>query len=160
MRIFRFLITSVTLWMTGAGFAGFGQSVEETQKLHLSALTAASASVERTNLIAEQDSLRPIYHVTASSRFINDPNGPVCFAGEYHIFFQHLPFWGDSVHNKPVWGHAASKDMVHWYYLPIALAPTPGTYDSEAIASGSCVIHKCFAFQHEFYRDFRFCFPG
>ena len=120
----------------------FGQTAEEALKLHVSALATASASVERTNLIAEQDSLRPIYHVTASSRFINDPNGPVYFAGEYHIFFQHLPFWGDSVHNKPVWGHAASKDMVHWYHLPIALAPTPGTYDSEAIASGSCVIHN------------------
>ena len=119
-----------------------GQTAKEALKLHFSALAAANASVDRTNLIAEQDSLRPIYHVTASSRFINDPNGPVYFAGEYHIFFQHLPFWGDSVHNKPVWGHAASKDMVHWYHLPIALAPVPGTYDSEAIASGSCVIHN------------------
>ncbi len=142
MKVYRLLFMSVSLWMTGAGLTGFGQSVEEMQKLHVSALTAASASVERMNLIAEQDSLRPVYHVTASSRFINDPNGPVYFAGEYHIFFQHLPFWGDSVHNKPVWGHAASKDMVHWYHLPIALAPTPGTYDSEAIASGSCVIHN------------------
>jgi beta-fructofuranosidase len=130
---------SVTFLLLGAASVCSAQTAEE---LHLSELSTANASVERTNLIAEQDSLRPIYHVTASSRFINDPNGPVYFAGEYHIFFQHLPFWGDSVHNKPVWGHAASRDMVHWYHLPIALAPTPGTYDSEAIASGSCVIHN------------------
>ncbi len=119
-----------------------GQKADEALKLHLSALNAATASVERTNMAAAKDSLRPVYHVTASSRFINDPNGPVYFAGEYHIFFQHLPFWGDSVHNIPVWGHAASRDMVHWYHLPIALAPVPGTYDADAVASGSCVIHN------------------
>lgn len=130
---------SVTFLLLGAAFVCSAQTAYE---LHLSELSAANASVERTNPVAEQDSLRPVYHVTSSSRFINDPNGPVYFAGEYHIFFQHLPFWGDSIHNKPVWGHAASRDMVHWYHLPIALAPTPGTYDSEAIASGSCVIHN------------------
>ncbi len=138
----NFVRCSLSFLFAGISCAGIGQTADEAMKLHLSELAAASLSVERTNLIAAQDSLRPVYHVTASSRFINDPNGPVYFAGEYHIFFQHLPYWGDSSHNKPVWGHAASRDMVHWYHLPIALAPTPGTYDSEAIASGSCVIHK------------------
>jgi beta-fructofuranosidase len=142
MKVKIVLFFSVSVLMTGMTFSCYAQKAEEALKLHASALASASASVERTNTIASQDSLRPVYHVTASSRFINDPNGPVYFAGEYHIFFQHLPFWGDSINNKPVWGHAASKDMVHWYHLSIALAPIPGTYDSEAIASGSCVIHN------------------
>jgi beta-fructofuranosidase len=120
----------------------YGQRENDLQQKHMTALRLAEASVEKTNAVAERDSLRPIFHVTSASRFINDPNGPVYFAGEYHIFFQHLPFWGDSVHNIPVWGHAVSPDMVHWRHLPIALAPTPGTYDSEAIASGSCVISE------------------
>lgn len=142
MNFKNLFLHSVSFILAGMTSTCFSQTAEEAQKLHLSALAEATASVERTDPVAAQDSLRPIYHVMTSSRFINDPNGPVYFAGEYHIFFQHLPFWGDSVHNKPVWGHAASKDMLHWYHLPIALAPTPGTYDSEAIASGSCVIHN------------------
>jgi len=142
MKARNLLFYSISFLLMGITPVVFSQSAEEALQLHRSALSAASASVERTNPVAAQDSLRPIYHVTAASRFINDPNGPVYFAGEYHIFFQHLPFWGDSVHNKPVWGHAASRDMLHWYHLPIALAPTPGTYDAGAIASGSCVIHN------------------
>jgi beta-fructofuranosidase len=136
------LFTSVVFFQLGISSAVFGQSSEEMLKRHISALADANACVERTNRIAELDSLRLIYHVTASSRFINDPNGPVYFAGEYHIFFQHLPYWGESIHNRPVWGHASSKDMVHWRHLPIALAPVPGSYHAEAIASGCCVIHE------------------
>jgi beta-fructofuranosidase len=119
----------------------FGQNFDDLQQLHNAVLAKANAAVQLTKSLADNDSLRPIYHVTAASRFINDPNGPVYFNGEYHIFFQHLPYWGDSVTNRPMWGHAVSKDMVHWSHLPIALAPTPGTYDAEAIASGCCVIH-------------------
>jgi beta-fructofuranosidase len=142
MTIKRFLLKSVGFCLLGTGYACFGQTAENARRLHTTELTKANASVERAISLAEQDSLRPIYHVTAAARFINDPNGPVYFNGEYHIFFQHLPFWGDSINNRPVWGHAVSRDMVHWQHLPIALAPTPGSYDKEAIASGCCVIYK------------------
>ena len=39
---------------------------------------------------------------------------------------------------KPGWGHASSRDLVHWEHAPIALMPVPGTYDAEAVASGCC----------------------
>ncbi len=70
---------------------------------------------------------------------MNDPNGPIWWKGEHHIFYQHNPngaFWGD-MH----WGHASSKDLVHWKHLPMALAPTPGGYDNDGVFTGCAVIH-------------------
>jgi len=138
----RLVMKSIGFCLIGIGLSGFGQNVEKSQNLHLLELAKANKAVESMVSIAERDSLRPFYHVTAAARFINDPNGPVYFKGEYHIFFQQLPFWGDSINNRPVWGHAVSPDLIHWRHLPIALAPTPGTYDAEAIASGCCIIDK------------------
>jgi beta-fructofuranosidase len=65
-------------------------------------------------------------------------NDPIpFFDGEsYRVYFQHNPnaaFWGD-MH----WGHAVSRDLMHWETLPIALAPTPDLCDRDGIWTG-CV---------------------
>jgi len=84
------------------------------------------------------DPQRPRYHFLPPANWMNDPNGLMQFEGNYHLFYQHNPkgpFAAD-MH----WGHAESRDLVHWRHLPIALAPTPGGPDKEGCWSGCGVI--------------------
>jgi beta-fructofuranosidase len=94
------------------------------------------ASVSPANLAT--DPRRPQFHLLPAANWMNDPNGPIYWNGQYHMFYQYNPngaFWGD-MH----WGHAISADMVHWRHLPIALTPTPGGPDSAGCFSGTSVI--------------------
>lgn len=76
------------------------------------------------------------YHFMAPSSWINDPNGLIYFEGEYHMFYQQHPY---SASNGPkYWGHAKSKDLVHWEHLPIALAPSE-EYEKNGCFSGTAV---------------------
>ncbi len=75
-------------------------------------------------------------HFSPKEKWMNDPNGMVYDKGLYHLFFQYYPngtTWGP-MH----WGHATSKDLVHWEQLPIALYPDSLGF----IFSGSAVIDK------------------
>ena len=79
---------------------------------------------------------RPAYHFLPPKNWMNDPK-PFFWNGEYHVFFQYNPH--EPVARLIHWGHAVSRDLVHWEMLPIALAPTPGGPDKDGCWTGCCV---------------------
>ena len=83
-----------------------------------------------------KDEPRPAFHLSTRVGWLNDPNGFSYYNGEYHLFYQYHPYnshWGP-MH----WGHAVSSDLLHWKYLPAALAPDTD-YDRDGCFSGSAV---------------------
>ena len=82
----------------------------------------------------ELDSLRPTYHFTAQRNWINDPNGLVYFAGEYHLCYQYNPL--GNIHRNMSWGHAVSADLLHWRELEVAIPVEAGV---EAFSGGAVV---------------------
>ena len=64
---------------------------------------------------------RPQFHFTVKRGWSNDVNGPIFYNGQYHLFWQAFPFgvlWDTGF---MYWGHATSKDLIHWTELSPAL---------------------------------------
>ncbi|VAI52874.1 unnamed protein product [Triticum turgidum subsp. durum] len=78
------------------------------------------------------------FHFQPEKNWMNDPNGPVYYKGWYHLFYQYNPdgaIWG----NKIAWGHAASRDLLRWRHLPVAMSPDQW-YDINGVWSGSATV--------------------
>lgn len=79
--------------------------------------------------------MRPEFHFTARSGWINDPHGITPRNGGYELFYQYVPgslVWAPNCH----WGHAVGSDLFTWEELPVALAPGDG---DDGIWTGSLV---------------------
>ncbi|CAN6855941.1 hypothetical protein HID58_085418 [Brassica napus] len=64
-------------------------------------------------------------------------NGPLFYKGLYHFFYQYNlngAVWGDIA-----WGHAVSKDLIHWFHFPLAMVPDQW-YDANGVWTGSATL--------------------
>lgn len=80
------------------------------------------------------DRFRPIYHYVNPEGTLNDPNGLSFWKGNWHLFYQAYPPEDPRQH----WGHAISKDLIHWRDLPYAIYPNP----ERAVFSGSALVEE------------------
>jgi len=98
------------------------------------------------NLVASQRELRekllsdphrPRYHfVSPEGKCMPfDSNGAIYWNGRYHLCY----IFQD--HRGHCWGHASSKDLLHWTWHTTALFPAPGDVD-RGIFSGNCFLNK------------------
>ena len=120
-----------------AGLLSNKMIIEEMRCLMLSQSLRDARKYEETmeKKIGRED--RPDFHLATRVGWMNDPNGFSYYKGEYHMFYQYHPY--DSHWGPMHWGHAVSKDLLHWRYLPVALAPDT-EYDRDGCFSGSAVV--------------------
>ncbi|KAI5064712.1 hypothetical protein GOP47_0019407 [Adiantum capillus-veneris] len=83
-------------------------------------------------------SLRTNFHFQPPNNWMNDPDAPLYYNGWYHLFYQYNPseaYWG-----LISWGHAVSKDLIHWLYVqPLAMVPDHW-YDENGVWTGSATM--------------------
>lgn len=81
-----------------------------------------------------REAYRPVYHHTPLWGWMNDPNGMFYKDGVWNLYYQFNPY--GSIWGNMTWGHATSRNLVHWQYEGTPVEPDAlGT-----IFSGSAVV--------------------
>lgn len=108
----------------------FGTTLEEQEKqLKTDPLVLRFAESRKKQ---SKDPYRPLYHFVSPESTLNDPNGLSYWQGNWHLFYQGYPPEDRRQH----WGHAISKDLIHWRDLPYAIYPSP----ERAVFSGGALV--------------------
>jgi sucrose-6-phosphate hydrolase SacC (GH32 family) len=77
-------------------------------------------TIEGANILYKERN-RPQFHFTVKRGWSNDINGPILYKGQYHLFWQAFPFGVTWDTGFMYWGHAVSKDLIHWREMAPAL---------------------------------------
>jgi len=106
--------------------------------------TYRSAATRARLAMIQADPHRPLYHFTGVESWINDPNGPIYHKGKYHLFYQfdpNVPAGNGFARSARCWGHAVSKDLVHWEDWPVAIWPD-SKFDRGGVFSGNTFVRE------------------
>ena len=131
------LLAVLSITLISLAWTEESQAIRTHNEFHQNEVAKANAAVAEAAKKVQDDLTRPSYHLQPPALWNNDPNGPLYYKGEYHMFYQHNPYGVDWGHMH--WGHAVSKDLAHWKHLPIALAPSLDKGEEHCF-SGCCVV--------------------
>ena len=114
----------------------FANTLEEQEEQLKTNPLVARFKASREKLA--QDPHLPLYHFVSPENRLNDPNGLCYWQGRWHLFYQAYPPEDPRQH----WGHAVSKDLIHWRDLPLAIYPNPEyqCYSGSALVEDDRVI--------------------
>jgi len=136
----RILFSVLLLLAAGCSFNESSKETQRIQKLAEASFEDVSSQVAGQLRIRElllSDPHRPAYHfVSFEGRCMPfDPDGAIFWNGKYHLCYI---FQDERGH---CWGHASSKDLLHWRWHTTALFPGENDVDL-GIFSGNCFVNK------------------
>ena len=113
---------------------------KQSPDIHRAAANRIDNATQAVQDLAKQikdDPLRPDFHFRAPAGWMNDLHAIFHDGSKYHIFYQHNPYkdYWDTLH----WGHAVSKDLLHWEHMPVALSPAPENNEAHCYSGGAAI---------------------
>ncbi len=71
---------------------------------------------------------RPLVHFSPLRGWLNDPSGMIWLDGAWHLYFANTRLANHMAGPDNAWGHAVSRDLVHWEEKPLFLCPVRGRH--------------------------------